>query len=80
MVAILNYSYTYGSLSNTQHRGIIRLLFKKDDPLELKNWPPISLLNTDNKISMKVLTNRLRNVLPRIINKDQTCSIPDHSI
>ena len=34
LVAILNYSYTHGSLSDTQRRGIIRLLFKKDDPLD----------------------------------------------
>ena len=27
-----------------------------------------------------MLANRLRNVLPRIIKKDQTCSIPDRSI
>ena len=80
LVAILNYSYTYGSLSNTQRRGINRLLFKKDDPLELKNWPHISLLNTDYTICMTVLPNRLRNVLPQIINKDQRCGIPYHSI
>ena len=80
LVAILNYSYTYGSLSNTQRRGIIRLLFKKDDPLELKNWPPISLLNTDYTICLKVLANRSRNVLPPIINKDQRCGIPYRSI
>ena len=77
---ILNYSYAHGSLSDTQRRGILRLLFKKDDPLELKNWRPISLLNTDYKICTKVLANRLRKVLPRIINKDQTCGIPDRSI
>ena len=50
LVATLNYSYTYGSMSDTQRRGIIRLLFKKDDPLELKNWRPILLLKTDYKI------------------------------
>ena len=80
LVVTLDYSYTYGSMSDTQRRGIIRLLFKKDDPLELKKWRPISLLKTDYKICTKVLANRLRNVLPRIINKDETCSIPDHSI
>ena len=77
---ILNYFYAHGSLSDTQRRGILRLLFKKDDPLELKNWRPISLLNTDYKICMKVLANRLRKVIPRIINKDQMCGIPDRCI
>ena len=80
LVEILNYSFQHGSLSETQRRGIIRLLYKKEDPLELKNWRPISLLNTDYKICTKVLANRLRHVLPRIINKDQTCGIPDRSI
>lgn len=67
-------------MPDTKRRGIIHLLLKKDDSLELKNWRPISLLNTDYKICTKVLANRLRNVLPRIINKDQTCGIPDRSI
>ena len=80
LVEILNYSFQHGSLSETQRRGIIRLLYKKEDPLKLKNWRPTSLLNTDYKICTKVLANRLRHVLPRIINKDQTCGIPDRSI
>ena len=80
LVAILNYSYIHSSLSETQRREIIRLLYKKDDPLELKNWRPISLLNTDYKICTKVLANRLCHVLPQIINKDQTCRILDRSI
>ena len=80
LVEILNYSFQHGSLSESQRRGIIRLLYKKEDPLELKNWRPISLLNTDYKICTKVLANRLRHVLPRIINKNQTCGIPDRSI
>ena len=37
LAEILNY-FQHGSLSETQRRGIIRLLYKKEDPLELKNW------------------------------------------
>ena len=80
LVDILNFSFTHGSLSDSQRRGIIRLLYKKDDPLELKNWRPISLLNTDYKICTKVLANRLRKVIPLIFSEDQTCGIPDRSI
>ncbi len=38
----------------------------------LKNWRLISLLNTDYKILTKILANRLKNVLPSIINTDQS--------
>ena len=41
------------------------------DMEELKNWRPISLLNTDYKIVTKVLADRLKKVLPSIIHPDQ---------
>ena len=54
-------------------RGIITLLPKKDkDTLLLKNWRPISLLNTDYKILAKIHATRLQKVLPSIIHGDQT--------
>ena len=54
-------------------RGIITLLPKKDkNQLLLKNWRPISLLNTDYKILAKVLAFRLKRVLPSVIHEDQS--------
>jgi hypothetical protein len=79
-IAIANHAFTIGELSITQRRGIICLIFKKGDKLSLKNWRPISLLNVDYKIITKVLANRLKQVLPSIIHKDQTCGIPGRSI
>jgi hypothetical protein len=61
-----------GQLSIDQKRGIINLIPKKDkDPRLLKNWRPISLLNTDYKIITKLLANRVKQVLPSVINSDQ---------
>ena len=80
LVEVPNYSYEHGQLSDSQKQGIIRLLYKKDDPLLLKNWRLISLLNTDYKICTKVLANRLKKVLSVILSEDQTCGVPGRSI
>jgi len=79
-VDTLNFSFREGFLSDSQRRGILRLLFKKDDPLSLKNWRPISPLNLEYKIATKALSNRIRKVLPNILSEDQNCSIPGRSI
>ena len=68
-----NYAFQKGELSISQRQGIIRLIPKKDKNLSyLKNWRPISLLNTDYKIATKALAMRLKKVLPNIINNAQT--------
>ena len=70
---VFNTCYTLGELCPSMKRGIITLLPKKDkDNLYLKNWRPISLLNTDYKILAKIIASRLQKVLPSIIHWDQT--------
>ena len=68
-----NYSFINGELSLEQRRAILTLLPKPNkDSRELKNWRPISLLNTDYKILTKLLANRLQNVITNIVSEDQT--------
>jgi len=56
-----------------QRRGIIKLFPKKDTvPYYIKNWLPISLLNCDYKIATKAIANRIKTVIPKITNYDQT--------
>ena len=60
-------------MSVSQRRGIIKLIPKKDtEPYFVKNWRPISLLICDYKIATKVIANRLKLVLPKVIDSDQT--------
>ena len=68
----LIYAYENGSLSIDQKRGLIKLLPKKSKILTvLKNWRPITLLNTDYKILAHILAQRLQKVLPNLISLDQ---------
>ena len=80
LVDLFNFSLENGSFSPSMQESVTRVIFKKDDPKDLKNWRPISLLNVDYKICSKTLANRLSIVLPSIIHEDQTCSVPGRTI
>ena len=68
-------------LNSSQRIGIIRLISKTGkNETDLKNYRPISLLNTDYKIIAKCIANRLKQVLPHIIHEDQTFGIKGRSI
>ena len=71
MISIFNESFDNEKLSDSKNQGIMTLLHKKGDPQLIKNYRPISLLNTDSKILMHVLANRMHTVLHKIISGDQ---------
>ena len=69
---VFNESYKDKSLPHSMRRSVISLLPKKEkDLLFLKNWRPISLLNSDYKILAKILALRIKKILPQIISDDQ---------
>lgn len=73
LFASYDYSFKSGKLSIDQRRGILSLIPKKDKDLRyLKNWRPLSLLNTDYKILTKLLANRMQCALDKIISHDQS--------
>ena len=80
LVLVLNENFPIGILTDSQREGLLRLLYKKDDRRLVKNWRPISLLNTDYKIASKVITERLKRVMQSIVHKDQTCGVVGRSI
>jgi hypothetical protein len=74
-VDVMNACYSSGRLSATQRSGMITLLYKKGDRLDMKNWRPITLLCVDYKIAAKAISNRVLHVLPSLIHENQTCNI-----
>ena len=63
------------------HRGVISLIPKKGkDPMIIKNWRPLMLLNVDCKIISKMLTIRLRDYLEIVISDHQTAYMPGRFI
>ena len=80
LVSVFNHSLACGDLPNSMKASVTRLLHKKDDKRDLKNWRPISLLNVDYKICSKAISLCLAKVLGSIIDPDQTCSVPGRSI
>ena len=75
LVRVLNAAFEAGQLSTSQHRGLIIVLNKKNDPLDTKNWRPISLLNVDYKIAIRAISGHLLGVMATVIGPNQTCGV-----
>ena len=72
LVRSFNCSIRKGELSTSQKLGIVSILPKGNKPREfLKNWRPISLLNTTYKIFSGIIANRLKEVLDTLIHENQ---------
>ena len=62
-----------GELSISQKQGVVTCIPKENKPkLYLKNWRPITLLDTVYKIASGSIANRIKPNLDSLIDKDQT--------
>ena len=77
----INFSYENNQLSVSQRRGIITLIPKGDkDKLYLKNWRPLTLLNTLYKLTSGTIAERIKPCLETIIHPDQKGFVPNRYI
>jgi len=73
--------YKQKKLSESMKKGIIKIIYKnKGEREELKNYRPLSMLNTDYKILAKILANRLKKVIPNIIKTNQAYGVLNRDI
>ena len=59
---------------------VITLIDKGKERTLIKNWRPISLLNTDYKIASKSIANRFKHLLPKLVHHNQTGFIENRNI
>ena len=82
LMKVLEESYEKMKLPPSMRIGVITLIPKPKPPPELKslkNWRPITLLNTDYKIFTHVIKNRLMQTLPDLISNAQSGFRPGRS-
>jgi hypothetical protein len=58
----------------------VTLLPKKAEAVEVKDFRPISLINSFAKIITKILANRLTEILPKLVSPNQSAFIKGRSI
>ena len=74
-------SHKRGEMYLSARRGVVSLIPKKHkNSQKIADYRPITLLNTDQKIVTKMLTNRLKPYLDVLIGKQQSGYVPGRFI
>ena len=77
MTAMLEEAHKNGKLPSQFLEGDIAMLYKKNEREDMRNYRPITLLNTDYKIFTRVLTARMRGVVHEFTSECQKGFVPD---
>ena len=72
LLRVLRAALDVGLLPPSCRSGVIKVLFKKGDRKDLKNWRPLSMLCTDYKLLASSVATRLASVAAKIILPEQT--------
>ena len=68
---LVNDTFDKKELTPSQYKGVLTLLYTSGEQEDIRNWRPLTLLNSDYKIIAKILAERLKVVLPKLIHSDQ---------
>uniref|UniRef100_A0A670ICM2 Reverse transcriptase domain-containing protein n=1 Tax=Podarcis muralis TaxID=64176 RepID=A0A670ICM2_PODMU len=81
LIKVMNNILIEKDIPGTWKEAFITIIPKQDSDLtQVKNYRPISLLNTDYKIFAGILAKRLKKILIKIIHKDQQGFLPGRQI
>ncbi|KAL2649884.1 hypothetical protein R1flu_018012 [Riccia fluitans] len=60
--------------------AIVKLILKSEEKAKLSNWRPISLLNLSYKLAGRILAKRLKELIPKLVDEEQTGFVHGRSI
>ncbi len=78
--AVLTEAAERGWLDENMREGNIILLYKKGDAREVRNYRPITFLQTDYKIYSKIIESRIKTVFESFVSKQQVRFVPKRVI
>jgi hypothetical protein len=80
VIAVLHYFHGLSSFEKSLNATFVSLILKKTAALEVKDFRPISLVGGTYKILAKLLANRLKVVLSKIISTSQNAFVQGRQI
>ena len=80
LLEIYRYLLQTGCLTMSQRRAIINIIPKHGESKYITNFRPISLLCVDYKILSKLISERIKKILYKIIHSKQFCAVPGRNI
>lgn len=80
LIRVFKYQFDRKILLPDQRKSCIVLLHKKGSRAQPGNYRPIALMQVDVKVLSRVLTSRLRSLIPSLIDQDQKGFVRGRSI
>ena len=80
LAAVLSAVQDIQTLPRWFKRGVLTIMYKKDDPRQVKNYRPLSIMGADYRLYTWVLTQRLAFPLCETLGEHQTAFLPGRLI
>jgi hypothetical protein len=77
---VLNEAHSNHELPPSTKQGIVKLLYKKGDPRDVRNYRPLTMLNTDYKVLTSTLNRRIARVIHYLVSSPQLGFVPGRII
>ena len=80
LVDLFNEAAKTGHLPECLTQGDIICLYKKGDPREIRNYRPLTMLQVGYKVYARILVNRLKTRITKVISPAQLGFVPGRII